>query len=281
MDMVSKLVYAVISRENDITALDTSTGLTELGADSPGAITVPNASKITEIRIGCAADLTADTLLGCSTGLHLSGSCGEQWIAGPVGAFAGAAATSAGAGIHKPVIRLCSIPVVPGEQINAYGFMHGEDIGSLRMMVTLVFDGPVSGPVKRFDYREADLAAANTPVTLNTRGGATEGDFKVSSGQIVEVYCGAGCKYVAGPLAATTLFVLTGNGLQIATDLQFQGNGLMSQDDIAISGQSDIVDLVHYAAPIATKKGEIRAQAQEVEDDVGTPFAIICLGFNS
>lgn len=274
------MVYGVVSRENDITALDTATGLTELGADSPGAITVPNASRITEIRVGVSADLTADTLLGFTTGLHLAGACGEQWLAGPVGAVGGAAATSASLKIAKPKVYTCNIPVSPGGQINAYGYMHGEDAGSLRMMVTIVFDGPVAGNVKRFDYREQDLAAANTPVTLNTRGGATENDFKVSAGEsIVEVHCGAGLKCVAGPLAATTHFRLSGNGLLIAGDYDFQGNTLSVADDPTISATANIEDIVKYVTSIPTKTGQIRCQAQEVEDDVGTPFAIICLGF--
>jgi len=273
------MVYAVVSREQDITALDTATELIALGADTPNAIVVPQATRITEIRIGVTPDLTADTLLGFTTGLHLIGSCGDQWLAGPVGTVGGAAATSSGIKIGKPMIILCNIGVKAGGQINAYGFMHGEDVGSLRMMVTIIFDGPVSGQCSRFDYREADLATANTPVTLNTRGGATENDFKVSGETIKEIYCGAGLKPVAGPLAATTHFRLSGNGVAVSTDLDFQGNTLCTQDDITISGALSIEDLVKYAVNIPTKKGDLRVQAQEVEDDVGTPYAIICLGF--
>lgn len=273
------MVYAVVSRENDLTAVDTATGLTELGANSPGAITVPNATRITEIRIGVSADWTADTLLGFSTGLHLQGACGEQWLAGPVGATGGAAATSSGLLIAKPVTYLCNIAVTPGQQINAYGYMQGEDCGSLRMMLTLVFDGPVVGKVRRFDYREVDLAAANTGVALSVRGGATENDFKVGNETIVEVYAGAGLKCVAGPLAATTLFELSGNGLVHASDLQFQGHSLTVQDDPTISAATSIEELVKYVTNIKTKTGQIRVTAQEVEDDVGTPFSIIMFGF--
>ena len=276
------MVNDVISREADITALDTATGLTELGADSPGAVVVPQSGAITEIRIGVGADLTADTLLGCSTALRITGSGlkgPESWIGGPVGQFAGAAATSATTLLTQPTTILCNIPVSPGGQLNLYGFMHGEDVGSLRMMVTLVFDGPVRGQAKYFDYREADLAAANTPVTLNTRGGATENDFKVGNETIVEVHCGAGCKVVAGPLSATTLFELTGTGLNYPGPYQFQGHTITVSDDVAISGAANIEELVKYHTPITTRTGEIRVQAQEVEDDVGTPFAIIMFGF--
>lgn len=273
------MVYDVISRENDVTAVDTSTGLTELGADSPGAITVPNASTITEVRIGVAADWTADTLLGFSTAIHLTGSCGEQWIAGPVAATGGAAATSSGLAIAKPVTYLCNIPVKAGEQINAYAFMQGEDAGSIRVMLTLVFDGTVRGTVKRFDYREVDLAAANTPVTLSVRGGATENDFKVGNERIVEVWVGAGCKVVAGPLGATTHFKLSGNGLAVAGNYDFQGNTITVQDDPTISGATSISELVKYHTGISTKTGQIRCQGQEIEDDVGTPFSVCMLGF--
>jgi len=273
------MVYDVVSRENDITALDTAANLTELGADSPSAIIVPDASHITEIRIGVSADLTADTLLGFSTGLHMFGSCGDQWLAGPVGAVGGTATTSAGLKISKPTVIFCNIPVKKGEQINLQGFMHGEDVGSLRMMVTVVFDGPIAGPCSRFDYREQDLASANTPVTLNTRGGVAEGDFKVSNETIKEVYVGAGNKPVAGPLAATTHFKLSGNGLRVAGNYDFQGNGLATQDDITASGALNIEDLVKYATEIGVKEGQVRVQAQEVEDDVGTPYAMCMLGF--
>lgn len=273
------MTYDTISRENDITALDTATNLTELGADSPGAVTVPNASRITEIRIGVSADLTADTILGFSTGLHMYGTCGDQWLAGPVGAVGGAAATSATLKIARPTKILCNIPVTPGGQINLVGFLHGEDVGAIRMMVTLVFDGPVTGPCRRFDYREQDLAAANTPVTLNTRGGATEGDFKVAGETIKEVHVGAGLKATAGPLAATTHFKLSGNGLKIAGNYDFQGNTLCVADDVAISGTANIEDLVKYMTEIGVKSGQIRVQGQEVEDDVGTPYAMCMLGF--
>ena len=273
------MVNDSICREADITALDTATHLTELGADSPGAVIVPNASRITEIRIGVGADLTADTLLGFSTGLHMWGACGEQWLAGPVGTVGGAAATSSGLKIAKPIQILCNIPVTPGAQINLDGFLHGEDVGAIRMMVTIIFDGPVSGPCSRFDYREQDLASANTPVTLNTRGGATENDFKVSGGTIKEIYVGAGLKPVAGPLAATTHFKLSGNGLNVAGNYDYQGNTLSTQDDITASGALNIEDLVKYAVEISLKNGQVRVQAQEVEDDVGTPYAMCMLGF--
>lgn len=274
------MVYDTVCRENDITALDTATNLTELGADSPAAVIVPDSSMITEVRIGVAGDFTADTLLGFSTGLHMWGSCGDQWLAGPVGNTCGAAGTSSGAVLASAVKILCAIPVKKGEQINLAGFMHGEDVGSIRMMVTLVFDGPVKGTAKRFDYREQDLAAANTPVTLNTRGGATEHDFKVSGGEtIVEVHVGAGCKMVAGPLAATTHFKLSGNGLKVAGNYDFQGNSIHTQDDIAASGDTNVIPLEKYISRIETKSGQIRCQAQEVEDDVGTPYAVCMLGF--
>lgn len=272
------MVYATISRENDITAVDTATGLTERGADSPGSIKVPHSSAITEIRIGVAADWTADTLLGFSTGLHIYGSgCAEQWVAGPVGATGGAAATSSGLNIAEPAVYPCNIPVIPGNEISLAGFMQGEDCGSLRMMVTLVFDGPVKGKVKRFDYREVDLASANTPVTLSVRGGVTENDFKVGNETIVEVHVGAGCKVVAGPLAATTLFIITGAGTK--GNLEFQGNSITVQDDPTISGATNVVSLVKYHTLIKTETGDLRVQGQEVEDDVGTPFSVCMLGF--
>jgi len=276
------MVFNVISREADVTTLDTLTPLTEQGANSPGDITVPVASHITEIRVGIGADLTADTLEGCTVCLKVSGNglnAPDSYIGVAACQFAGAAATSATTLLTNPIIIPCKIPVIPGNKIALDGVFHGEDVGSLRIMATLVFDGDVVGTVKYFDYREADLAAANTPVTLANRAGKTENDFKVGSGQIVEVRVGCGNKPVAGPLAATTLFTFSGLGLAMKQELELQGNSISTQDDSAISGAAHIIPLALYKGKIPTKPGEIRVQAQEIEDDVGTPFAVCCLGF--
>lgn len=277
-------MYDLQFRENDVTALDTATGLTEKGADSPGAFTVPNhAAAITEIIIQAAPDYTADDEYNYLVGVRLTGSglnAPESWLVGPAGFVSGAAATTAGMGHVEPTRYVCNIPVNKGKKINAYGYMHGSaDCGSVRVGVTLIFDGDVKGKAKYYDYREGDTAAANTPVTLTGRGGVAEGDFQVSGGSICEVFINVSLCPVAGPLGALTLHKFSGNGLVVAGDYEFPGPGLFTQDDITISGTASDCNGMVFKGTIATQTGEIRVQAQEIEDDVGTPTHGVCLGF--
>lgn len=277
-------MYAIDYRENDVTALDTQTALTEQGADSPGAFVVPmNASAITEIILAASPDFTADAAHACTTAVRLTGpglAAPESWIAGQSTLTFGAAATSAGQGNEPPMRVLCNIPVNPGQRINAYGFMHGSaDMGSVRVNVSLVYDGPVRGNAKYFDYREGDTAAANTLVTLANRGGVAEGDFDVGAGVITDVIINVTNVGVAGPLGATTAHHFSGSGLATANPLKFLGNSLYTQDDSAISGKGAVTNAMQYKTDIPTQSGLIRVQAQEIEDDVGTPSHIVCLGF--
>ena len=278
-------MYDIQFRENDVTALDTATGLTEKGADSPGAFVVPmHASAITEVMIGAVGDYTADAAHNFLAAVRLTGpglNAPESWLIGPAGSTDGAAATTAGMGGTDNIKRyVCNIPVVKGQRINAYGFMHGSaDCGSIRVGVWLVFDGPVKGNAKYYDYREGDSAAANTPVTITGRGGIAEGDFDVGSGTICDVAVVVSNCPVAGPLAALTLHKFSGNGLVVAGDYEFAGNGLFTQDDITISGTSWTSTGIDYKTSISTKNGAIRVQVQEIEDDVGTPTHGVCLGF--
>lgn len=277
-------MYDLQYRENDVTALDTATGLTEKGADSPGAFVVPqHASLITEILIHASPDYTADGPYCYLAAVRLTGpglNAPESWLVGPAGSTDGAAATTAGQGGPSPKRYVCAIPVTKGQRINAYGFMHSSaDMGSLRVGVTLVFDGPVKGTARYYDYREGDTAAANTPVTLTGRGGVAEGDFETGNGTICDVSIVVGNCPVAGPLAATTMHKFSGNGLVVAGDYEFPGNSLFTQDDITISGTAWATLGLDFKASIATKSGTIRVQAQEIEDDVGTPTHGVCIGF--
>jgi len=277
-------MYDIDFREQDVTALDTSTPLVDVGADAPGPFIVPShAKRITEILIHAIPDYTADTLEGFTSAIRLAGpglNAPESWIPGPSGMVGGVATTSGGLGIVKPMHYYCNIPVIGGQAINAYGFMHGSaDPGSLRMTVSVVYDGPNVGRWRHMDYREGDTAAANTGVALTGRGGVVEGDFRPGA-PIVEVVVGVGGVPVAGPLAAPTIVQLTGSGLSIAGNYIFQGPGIYTQDDITASGDAKTCDLVKYECDIATKaQGFIRATAQEINDDVGTPSHIIGLGF--
>lgn len=272
-------------READISALDTATALSEQGADSPGGFDVPvDAKLITDILIACGTDLTADALLGFSSGIHLSGGgidIGEGYFPGPVGTACGAAGTSSGMGYSRPQHYKTKIPVTGGGPIKCDGFLHGEDIGNLHMAVQLVYDG-VPGTVIDMDYREADLAAANTLVNLNTRAGATERDFEVSYNKIGEIHFGAGLKPVAGPLRFVPVLHLSGPAFKVGGNYKFIGPAGGSQDDIAASGALTITDLQKNVCAIDIKKGnKLRAQAQMIEDDAGTGYAIVGLGYVS
>ena len=272
-------------REAVLTALDTPVDLTEQGGDSPGSFDVPmGVSKITEILIAIGVDATADTLLGFSTGLHLSGGgidIGEGYFPGPTGLISGAAATSAGVHAGQPQRYKTNIPVSGGGGIKATGYMHGEDVGALQMLVQLVYDG-VPGKIIDMDYREADLTAANTLVNLNTRGGATERDFDISHSKICEVHFGCGLKSVAGPLTFAPTLHLSGPALLAGGNYKFLGPAGGVQDDVAISGQMQISQLTRHESDIAMKKGnKLRAQAQLIEDDPGTGYAICGIGFSA
>lgn len=272
-------------REVDVTALDTATGLTEQGADSPGSFDVPvDAKHITEILISVAPDFTADDLFGFSTAVRLSGGgvdLGEGFFPGPVGSTAGAAATSAGLMYAQPQRYKCKIPVEGGGPISADAFLHGEDIGSIHMALQLIYDG-VPGKIIDMDYREADIAAANTLVNLNTRGGKTERDFSISNNKIAEVHFASGLKAVAGPLRMMPALHLSGAALKEGGNYKFLGPAGGSQDDIAISGSMVIETLTKHECDIAVKKGnKLRAQAQLIEDDPGTGYAIVGLGYTA
>jgi len=270
-------------READVTALDTATDLTEQGADSPGSFDVPvGARLLTGITIAVAPDWTADDLFGFSTGIQLTGGgidIGEGYFPGPVGSTAGAAATSAGLKYAQPQRYKTKIPVVGGGPIKATAYLHGEDIGSIHILAGLEWDGE-PGKIIDMDYREADLSAANTLVNLNTRAGSTERDFDVSYSKIAEIHFGAGLKAVAGPLRFAPALHLSGPALKDGGNYRFVGPSGGTQDDIAISGDCVIETLTKYDAPIDLKRGnKLRAQAQMIEDDAGTGYAIVGIGF--
>jgi len=275
-------------REVDITAVDTPIALTEQGADSPGNFDVPaDASRITEIVIAVAPDWTADAAYGFSSGIHLEGSgvqVGEGYFPGPVGACAGAAASSQGMQISQVQRYLTNIPVKGGGKIKVTGCMMGEDMGSLHMLTQLVWDGPIAGRIKDCDYREENITAANTLVALQARHGSSEGDFKVADERIVEVFFGAGLKAVAGPLRFAPVLHLSGKGLARSGFYKFLGPSGGHQDDIlagsGAGGPGWIIPLARYIVDIPGNVGNtIRAQAQMIEDDAGTAYAIAGLAY--
>jgi len=279
------MVYDADYREADITALDTPVSMDEQGADSPGSFDVPmDAKLLTEILIAIAIDATADSLLGFSSGLRLSGGgidIGEGYFPGPVGTICGAAATSSGMAYAQPQRYATKIPVVGGGAIKAEGYMHGEDVGALHMLIQFVYDG-IPGKIVDMDYREQDLTAANSLVNLDTRGGATERDFDIAHPKIKELHFGAGLKPVAGPLRFAPTLHLSGPALKAGGNYKFVGPTGGSQDDITISGAAVIQSLTKHETDIDVKIGnKLRAQAQMIEDDAGTAYAIVGLGYSA
>lgn len=268
-------------REASITALETATPLTAQGADTPGAFIVPtDVSRITEIIIQCVPAATVDTIMGFTTSIHFTGSgveLPEGWFPGPTGLVGGVATMTAGVSDVNEQRYLTNIPVKPGGQFNIDGFMLGEDIGALHMLVQVVYDGPVVGKIRDMDYRSIDLTAANTLVTLTERGAAVvEGDFKPAYPVIGEIFVGMGGKITAGTSVAVGLaFHLSGAGLKHAGNYKFIGKGCAVNDDSATL-PGTVRPLSRFIGPIETKPNNaIRVQAQMIEGDLGTAFSVV------
>jgi len=284
------MVYSVATRENVVAVLDTATQITELCANSPGTVDVPQSSMLTAIYINAAPQWTADAHYGFSSAIRLSGSgiSGYQSYPGPCGGTAGLAVGSCGFSAHPAQRYKTRIPVIPGQGIDIEGFMHGEDIGDLQIMVTLEFDG-VPGMIKDMDYRECDLTTVNTPVVLGTKLGAAYAYIQPSSLQIGEIHVNAGVKQVgAAPLGAPTLFELFGAALPSGGLFEFCGHAFAEQDDTgaaaAVGGAGSVqTNSVCYTIPrgkLPLKAGnKFQCQATMIEDDVGTLYAIMGIGY--
>lgn len=274
------MVFDSDYRENSITALETATPLTAQGGDTPGAFIVPtNVSRITEIRISVATSTADDTAFGFTSAVHLYGggiSLGEGWFPGPTGFVEGAATMTGAVTDNEQQVYLTNIPVKPGGTFSADGYMLGEDIGALHMLLEIIYDGPVVGKIRDMDYRSYDLTTANTLVTLTERGAAAvEGDMKPAYGMIGEIYFGLGAKITgAATTAVGTAFHLSGPGLRTAGNYKFIGRGVSLRSD-SVSGNS-IKSLTKYVCGIATKPGNaIRVQAQLIEGGLTTAFSLV------
>ena len=284
------MVYSVATRENVVADDDVATQLTELGANSPGIVDVPQASMLTGIYVNAAPQWTADAHYGFSTAIRLSGSGigGLQSYPGPCGGTAGLAVGSCGFSAHPAQRYKTRIPVVPGQGIRIDGYMHGEDMGDIQIMVTLEFDG-VPGMIKDMDYREENLTTVNTPVVLGAKLGATEAYIQPSSLQIGEIHVNCGVKQVgAAPLGAVTLFELFGAALPSGGLFEFCGHAHAQQDDTgaaaAVGGAGSVqTNSIVYTVPpgkLMLKSGnKFQAQATMIEDDVGTLYAIMGIGY--
>ena len=272
------MVYDSDYREATIAALETATPITAQGADTPGVFVVPtNVSRITEIRITAMAAVADDAVMGFSSAIHIYGGgvvLGEGWFPGPTGILDSVAVYSSTTPANEPQIYLTNIPVVAGGQFAIDGYMLGEDIGALHLVVNIVYDGPVVGKIVDMDYRSIDLTTANALVTLTERGAASvEGDIKPMRRTIGELFIGYGDKIAASSAAAGFAVHLSGPGLLSAGNYKFAGRGIVLHGDVGSAG--DIRPLTQYKCGIQTKiNNPIRIQAVMLEGDMGTAYSI-------
>lgn len=277
--------YYADYREQTITALETATFLNAQGADTPGNFVVPaNASRITEIIISLAAEATVDNIMGASSCIHIHGGGVKLpvgFFLGPTFITGGAGATTPGGGFYLPFRIQTNIPVQPGE-FRIDGFMMGEDVGAIHMCVGIIYDG-IPGKIIDGDIRNIDLTTTNTLVTMTERADATvEGDIKPPYRLIGEIHFGCGAKVTAGNDAVSTALHLTGEGLIIAGNYKWVGPAIAINDDTAISLNCVVTNPMRYVcgAGIPVKLNTaIRFQAQMLEGDVGTAWAVVGVGY--
>lgn len=279
------MTYAADYREAPAAAIDTAYALTQQGANTPGAFVVPNASKLTEIRIGLGG-ISADTVAEIVSYVHIYGggvALGEGWFAGPIGGTAGAAATSGGYSHGKLMVYKTNIAVKVGGQINADAYVSGTDAGTAHVALGLIYDG-IPGRIKDADIREGDLTAANTLVACQNRAGAASGNFKPLS-QIVEVVFGVALTptgHATAGLVAGAALHLSGGGLGVAGDKKFLGNWGFVEPDTDVHGPGiDQSVPERYETPgiPINPNGEIVAEAQLIEStQAGNAVVCLCYG---
>ncbi len=280
-------MYDVDSREANIASLETATPLTALGAATPGVFVVPtHAKRITEIIIALAPVPTVDNIMGATTSIHITGSgvvLGEGWFIGPGFTTGGAGTTTPGGGFEHPQRYQTNIPVKGGGQFNIDGFMLGEDVGAIHLIVTVVYDG-IPGKIIDADYRSIDLTTTNTPVQLAERGAAiVEGDMRPSYSRIGEIHVNVAAKITAGNAGVGTMFKLSGAGLRVTGNYNFVGPTIAINDDTAISLNCKNINPFRYiCGPNGLQvnvNNAIRAEAMMIEGDVGTAFAQIMFAY--
>lgn len=268
------MVYDADYREVAMAAVDTEYAMTAQGADTPNDFDVPtNVLRITEIRIGLGGINGPDTITGTTSAIHLSGSgitIGEGYFPGPTMSNSGAAATAGGFDTFNLQKYEVNIPVKPGGKIHAAAMIHGEDPGTAQMFLTLVYDGPVIGKIRDYDYREIDIgAAANTLYAVVDRWGtAAYGDFR-PVGTIGEIVIGNAVDPTGdanNPLGVGTAVHLTGSGLVNAGNYKYIGPCGVVCPDTDVTPAMIVRQLERYVTNIQVKLGStIRASAQNIE----------------
>jgi hypothetical protein len=160
--------------------------------------------------------------------------------------------------------------------------MLGEDMGDLHGLLTVLYDAPRRPtpipPVIVSDFREGDLAAANTIVELTGAGpGIATGQFKVPAGKprIIGLATAVGMDFAGGTRFAHQ-FELDGQGL-FGREVPLRWHGWTGYQRLDTDGFASLFDSPELI-PVALKSRpgfNIRAQAQMVEDDYGAGSAAI------
>lgn len=129
--------------EGDLTAVDTRTLLTTQGSVTAPSLVVPSGmTKIDKILVAAAAEGLADG--SAAFVLRLGGAGilrGEQVITcGAAGRIAVQAGSDAAPQIGRLfILENAGIDVSPSDTISISGEMAGQDLGTARMVVTVVF----------------------------------------------------------------------------------------------------------------------------------------------
>jgi len=129
--------------EGDITAVDTATTLSTQGSVTAPSLVVPSGvSKIVKVIVGVSPDMAAAGR--ASFFIRLGGNAvlgGEQVLA--IGAAGGqlpqAGADPSGIPPILTILEDLDIDVSPSETIRVQAEMAGQDLGTTRVVVTLVF----------------------------------------------------------------------------------------------------------------------------------------------
>lgn len=274
-------------READVTALDTATSLTALGAATPGNFIVPaTAHRITQITINAVPDITADTIFAWGSAIKIRGagiaSGGELVFPGPFGANTGGTNVDNQGGSRPPQQYHVDIPVNPGGQFGVDGYMLGTlDVGSLRIVCEIEYDG-VPGLIKDMDYRYGELTAANTFVRLTERdGGVTFNSFKAPTGRIAELHYVSSNLGVAGPLATVIHYQMYGAALMAGGNYSYMGHAHNTATDIATFTEVEHNTSIRKLTPgfLIRKNNVFDVQAEMIEDDVGTVSCAFAVGY--
>jgi len=278
-------MYASDWRESGaMAAIDTAYTCTDKGADAPGHFIVPaGCTKLTKVTIGLAS-LVQDLYIGTTSAIKLAGAgiAKECYFAGPMFNTGSAGATSGHTLQGPPMVYKTNIDVKGGNEIKCTAFIHGEDPVSAHVIVGLEYDG-IPGRIKSADYREETTGtAANTEVTLATRGDEGAVGDMTPQGTIVEIVVG----FINDPDGHATdsfnvlpVIELTGNGLNNANNaLGFIAHCGAQGPDTDVAGGDTYTNPVRYEVPgIRTKvNGKIRARGQNVES-ISEGHAIVCL----